>query len=508
MELDISSLLSALQTTQEKKSSVRLSERNVVELVMKLKQLGLFGEELLHTINGKEYITTDRLKADIQTALRQAGGRLELTELPALVGVDLAHCDKQAALIVAESNGNVLEAQGELITLQYFDTLAAEINDLLQESGVTSMADLAITYSLTTELLRSIVSSRMGTIIHGQLEAGVLYTPAHVRNIKAQLRGALRGTAAPAALNNLVRDLGIDSFGSSNSMVAQLVDELLQEGAVRGTMKGGGGSWVPTIHTAAQQTAVHGFYQQNGWVAYDLVRKSGISNEKSYLKQTFPEGIALDSVYVPPTTLSAAEASVDETLRNSSWLDISTVLPPALGSADVVQLLDKCSDLLKDKGQVLCSTCIVSTPLITAARDKAESSAKQEADKAVAERKRAAAKTAGGSNSSSNGPTAGTRSSSPVKKQSAAAKEPNDSDDDWSTGSKKGKGKGKSNAGKAKAKSSSTSSSTGSSKQQKGGGSSDGGTALSLSVLTDLVLELYPDMEDAGKQSLAIVVIC
>lgn len=97
MDLDITSLLSALETTQQKKSSVRLSERNVVELVMKLKQLGLCGEELLHTINGKEYITTDRLKADIQTALRQAGGRLELTELLALVGVDLAHCEKQVS---------------------------------------------------------------------------------------------------------------------------------------------------------------------------------------------------------------------------------------------------------------------------------------------------------------------------------------------------------------------------------------------------------------------------
>eukprot|EP00882_Tetradesmus_deserticola_P023589 GHRQ01025684.1.p2 GENE.GHRQ01025684.1~~GHRQ01025684.1.p2 ORF type:complete len:143 (+),score=52.95 GHRQ01025684.1:235-663(+) len=95
MDMDISSLLSALQNTQQKKSSVRLSERNVVELIIKLKQLGLFGEELLHTINGKEYITTDRLKVDIQSALRQAGGRLELTELPALVGVDLAHCGKQ-----------------------------------------------------------------------------------------------------------------------------------------------------------------------------------------------------------------------------------------------------------------------------------------------------------------------------------------------------------------------------------------------------------------------------
>lgn len=93
--MDLTSLLSALQSEQQKKSSVRLSERNVVELVLKLKQLGLFGDDLLHTINGKEYITTDRLKADIQTALRQAGGRLELTELPALVGVDLVHCEKQ-----------------------------------------------------------------------------------------------------------------------------------------------------------------------------------------------------------------------------------------------------------------------------------------------------------------------------------------------------------------------------------------------------------------------------
>jgi hypothetical protein len=98
MDMDISSLLSALQSTQQKKSSVRLSERNVVELIIKLKQLGLFGDELLHTINGKEYITTDRLKVDIQTALRQAGGRLELTELPALVGVDLAHCEKQVGI--------------------------------------------------------------------------------------------------------------------------------------------------------------------------------------------------------------------------------------------------------------------------------------------------------------------------------------------------------------------------------------------------------------------------
>jgi hypothetical protein len=78
----------------------------------------------------------------------------------------------------------------------------------LQESGVLNLADLAITYSLNTELLRSTISSRMGSIIQGQLEGGLLYTPAYVRNIKAQLRGALRGTAAPVALTALVKSIG------------------------------------------------------------------------------------------------------------------------------------------------------------------------------------------------------------------------------------------------------------------------------------------------------------
>lgn len=161
-----------------------------------------------------------------------------------------------------------------------------------------SLADLAVSYALNTELLRATISSRMGTIIVGQLEGSLLHTPAYVRNIKAQLRGALRGTAAPVALPALLKGIiGLDSIGggSSAGMLSTLVDELLAEGAVQGSTKGGGGSWVPSIHTASQQSAVAGFYSQNGWVAYDLVRKAGISSEKAYLAQKFPEGVALAS---------------------------------------------------------------------------------------------------------------------------------------------------------------------------------------------------------------------
>lgn len=53
----------------------------------------------------------------------------------------------------------------------------------------------------------------------------------------------------------------------------------------------------------------------------------------------------LRAVFVSPSLIEQTDAAVDETLRNSSWLDVATVLPPSLGPADVAQLLDKCADL-------------------------------------------------------------------------------------------------------------------------------------------------------------------
>ena len=49
MDLSIDQLFASLQTTQKSKSTIRLSERNVVELIIKLKQvrekgLGFFSD--------------------------------------------------------------------------------------------------------------------------------------------------------------------------------------------------------------------------------------------------------------------------------------------------------------------------------------------------------------------------------------------------------------------------------------------------------------------------------
>lgn len=76
-----------------------------------------------------------------------------------------------------------------------------------------------------------------------------------------------------------------------------------------------------------------------------------------------------------------------------------------------------------------------------------------------------------------------------------------DSDDDWSMGAKKGK-KGKAAAaGKGKGGKAATSNSSSSSGAAAGGkqkGAADVNSILGVNVLTQQVLKLYPDMEDAG----------
>jgi hypothetical protein len=63
-------------------SQVKLSERNIVELVNKLKSRGLLDDVgLLHTVNGKEYITRDRVKGEVKAAVARAGGRIELVRI-------------------------------------------------------------------------------------------------------------------------------------------------------------------------------------------------------------------------------------------------------------------------------------------------------------------------------------------------------------------------------------------------------------------------------------------
>ena len=56
----------------------------MVELVSKLQECGLLGEDLLHSINGREYVTADHLKSEVTEAVNAAGGRVAVVSFSAL----------------------------------------------------------------------------------------------------------------------------------------------------------------------------------------------------------------------------------------------------------------------------------------------------------------------------------------------------------------------------------------------------------------------------------------
>lgn len=61
-------------------------------------------------------------------------------DLPAVLAVDLVHCERAAMQAVAGSGGQLQLLQGELLTQGYFDSLSEELDDLLQVCGISAAA--------------------------------------------------------------------------------------------------------------------------------------------------------------------------------------------------------------------------------------------------------------------------------------------------------------------------------------------------------------------------------
>ena len=61
-------------------------------------------------------------------------------DLPAVLAVDLLHCERAAMQAVAGSSGQLQLLQGDMVTQGYLDALAEEVDDLLQVRGTSAAA--------------------------------------------------------------------------------------------------------------------------------------------------------------------------------------------------------------------------------------------------------------------------------------------------------------------------------------------------------------------------------
>lgn len=151
---EIRRLAADFQRAQFAEAAHRLSERNCIEIVTKLiaeKQL-----EVVHTLDGKEYVTPAQISKEIWDELSVCGGRINIVDLQQIINVDLLHIENRANDIV-KSDKAVQLVLGQLINESYLDQLAEEINDKLQETGQVTISELCKAYDLPGDFLTQVM---------------------------------------------------------------------------------------------------------------------------------------------------------------------------------------------------------------------------------------------------------------------------------------------------------------------------------------------------------------
>ena len=463
-----------------------LSERNTVELVIKLKELGFLGKELLHTTNGKEYVTEDKLVSELDGILKAHGGRLALVELPSLLGMDLVHC--QAAAERLSRSNDVSLAHGELFSSVYFEELANEIDEKLQSSGILALGDVARAQGLSMEMLSGEISKNVGTRIHGTIDPGaqMIYTNAYINRVRCQVRGALRGSMQPVHVASLKKDVcGIDGPAG---FFPGLVDDVISTEKLNGKILSN--TWVPTAHLESQMKLVDSFYAQNYYVSREFASKHGIDKEVEYFTTMDPNGLLLDQVYISTQIVHTMVASVEEAVQSDGFCDVRDHVPASDFTDDdvskLVTILLRSGSNKESKMPILsqveevvmsCDTCIVSKKLL----DEIRHAVQQFAAAAAKEEYASSRQTAG-------------------KSASDSSKMVEDGDDGWDTGKGGGKGKKKGKGGKA------------SKKANKGAAASDSGSqkaqndsrVKSQAYILAQIIDKYPELEAYEDMASAI----
>ena len=88
---------------------------------------------------------------------------------------------------------------------------------------MVNLADLALQYALGSELLSAAITRRVGTVIHGRLDGGLLYTPAYIRRCErcgADRVWGVKGTRCPPCC---ISCCTLESVGGSSQQPFDLI---------------------------------------------------------------------------------------------------------------------------------------------------------------------------------------------------------------------------------------------------------------------------------------------
>ncbi|KAM9551531.1 E3 UFM1-protein ligase 1-like isoform 2-T2 [Salvelinus alpinus] len=364
---EIRRLAADFQRAQFADTVQRLSERNCIEVVSKLvaeKKL-----DVVHTLDGKEYITPSQISREIRDELYIHGGRVNIVDLQKIINVDWVHVEARANDIT-RSDKSVQLVLGQLIDENYLNRVSEEVNDKLQEAGLVNISELCKNYDLPGDFLTEELSKRLGKVIQGQMDEynrGVLFTPAFVSRHRARIRGLFSAVTRPTPVSNVI---GV--YGFQEHLLYSVLEELVNTGRLKGTVVGGRQDkavYIPDIYSKTQNTWVDSFLKQNGYLEFDALIRLGIPDPVSYIKKRFKSSklLFLRAACVGQALVEQVEASVEEAVNSATWTDVQPILPSCLSMEDVGIIINEAmrKTNVQSTARILGDTVVVSEKFIS-----------------------------------------------------------------------------------------------------------------------------------------------
>ncbi|KAI9517090.1 E3 UFM1-protein ligase 1 [Dissostichus eleginoides] len=382
---EIRRLAADFQRAQFADTVQRLSERNCIEIITKLVQDKKL--DVVHTLDGKEYITPSQISREIRDELYVHGGRINIVDLQQIINVDWVHVENRASDIAKYDKGVQL-VLGQLIDDSYLDRLAEEVNDKLQEAGLISIAELCKNYDLPGDVLNEELTKRLGKLIQGEMDEynrGVIFTPAFVARHKARIRGLFSAITRPTPVSSMIA-----AFGFQEHLLYSVLEELVNTGRLKGSVVGGRQDkavYIPDIYSKTQNAWVDAFLKQNGYLEFDALVRLGIPEPSSYIKKRFKSSklLFLRAACVGQALVDQVEASVEEAVNSATWTDIQPILPSCLSVEDMGMLITEAmrSTNVQSSARVLGDTVVVSEKFISNCLSLFDEAMQQKAQKEV-----------------------------------------------------------------------------------------------------------------------------
>ncbi|KAK2846306.1 hypothetical protein Q7C36_011160 [Tachysurus vachellii] len=336
---EIRRLAADFQRVQFTESVQRLSERNCIEIITKLLEEKKL--DVVHTLDGKEFITPSQISREIRDELYAHGGRINVVDLQKIINVDLVHVESRVNEVAKSERGTRI-VLGQLITEHYLEQVCEEVNDKLQEAGQVNITELSKTQQLPADFLTQELSARLGRLIDGHMDqfTGLIFTQNFINRQKAKLRGLFSSITRPTPVNNL-----IGQYGLQDNLLYSLLEELVNSGRVRGSIVGGRQDkavFVPDVYCRAQNAWIESFLTHNSYLEFESLSRLGIPDPLNYVKKRFKDRklLFLQSVCVDAAILDQLEASVEEAVSSETWIDLQMLLPSCLSSDDSATLIN------------------------------------------------------------------------------------------------------------------------------------------------------------------------